>query len=283
MGIAISDDHLELSGVAEAFLANAGALAEARALLDAPEETLPAAWKEMADLGWLGLHLPEAHGGSGYGLAELALVVEAMGAVGRARALPPHGVGVGGDRSVRHRGPAGRAAPRAGRRLRARRGRARRPHPPRARRRPGRPVPAARRRRPRRSRRATRSASSMPVNTDATRRVGTVTTDGTRARRSGARRRARHRRRARPRPRRRRGHRRRAGVRHHGERVRQGARAVRPRHRDVPGGEAPAPPTCSSPPSSPPPPPGTPRAPSRARPSSSSRPPSPPRRPCPRS
>ena len=70
MGIAISDDHLELSNVAEAFLANTGALAEARSLLDAPEETLPAAWKEMADLGWLGLHLPEAHGGSGFGLAE---------------------------------------------------------------------------------------------------------------------------------------------------------------------------------------------------------------------
>src|SRR5829696_2708053 len=81
MGIAISDDHLELSSVAEAFLANTGALAEARSLLDAPEETLPAAWKEMADLGWLGLHLPEAHGGSGFGLAELVLVVEAMGAV----------------------------------------------------------------------------------------------------------------------------------------------------------------------------------------------------------
>jgi len=43
MGIAISDDHLELSSVAEAFLANTGALAEARSLLDAPEETLPAA------------------------------------------------------------------------------------------------------------------------------------------------------------------------------------------------------------------------------------------------
>jgi alkylation response protein AidB-like acyl-CoA dehydrogenase len=81
MGIAISDDHLELSGVAGAFLADAGALAEARALLDAPDEGLPAFWKEMADLGWLGLHLPEAHGGSGFGLAELVLVVEALGAV----------------------------------------------------------------------------------------------------------------------------------------------------------------------------------------------------------
>jgi alkylation response protein AidB-like acyl-CoA dehydrogenase len=81
MGIAISDDHLELSSVAEAFLARTGALAESRALLDAPDETLPPAWKEMADLGWMGLHLPEAHGGSGFGLAELAVVIEAMGAV----------------------------------------------------------------------------------------------------------------------------------------------------------------------------------------------------------
>ena len=41
MGIAISDDHLELAGVAEAFLERTGARAEARSLLDAPEESLP--------------------------------------------------------------------------------------------------------------------------------------------------------------------------------------------------------------------------------------------------
>jgi alkylation response protein AidB-like acyl-CoA dehydrogenase len=80
MGIAISEDHLELAGVADAFLARTGARTEARALLDAPEEPLPSSWKEMADLGWLGLHLPEAHGGSGFGLAELVIVVEALGA-----------------------------------------------------------------------------------------------------------------------------------------------------------------------------------------------------------
>src|SRR5215831_321391 len=80
MGIAISEDHLELAGVAGAFLERTGARAEARALLDAPEESLPASWKEMADLGWMGLHLPEAHGGSGFGLAELVIVVEALGA-----------------------------------------------------------------------------------------------------------------------------------------------------------------------------------------------------------
>src|SRR6478736_1395471 len=81
MGIAISDDHLELASVVESFLERTNARAEARALLDAADETLPAPWKEMADLGWLGLHLPEAHGGSGFGLAELVVVLEALGSV----------------------------------------------------------------------------------------------------------------------------------------------------------------------------------------------------------
>jgi alkylation response protein AidB-like acyl-CoA dehydrogenase len=80
MAIAISDDHLELAGVATGFLERTGARAEARALLDAPEEALPAFWKELAELGWLGLHLPEEHGGSGFGLPELAVVLEALGA-----------------------------------------------------------------------------------------------------------------------------------------------------------------------------------------------------------
>ena len=80
MAIAISEDHLELAGVAAAFLERTAARAEARALLDAPDESLPASWKEMADLGWLGLHLPETHGGSGFGFAELVVVLEALGA-----------------------------------------------------------------------------------------------------------------------------------------------------------------------------------------------------------
>ena len=42
-------------------------------------EALPAFWAELADLGWLGLHMPEEHGGSGYGLEELVVVVEELG------------------------------------------------------------------------------------------------------------------------------------------------------------------------------------------------------------
>jgi 3-oxochol-4-en-24-oyl-CoA dehydrogenase len=41
-------------------------------------ETRPAFWAGLADQGLLGLHIPEEHGGSGYGLLEAAVVIEAL-------------------------------------------------------------------------------------------------------------------------------------------------------------------------------------------------------------
>jgi alkylation response protein AidB-like acyl-CoA dehydrogenase len=79
MPIALTDDHRELARVARSFLTDRGALAVARALLDADEEPLPHYWDELVSMGWLGLHLPEEFGGSGYGLAELMVVLEAVG------------------------------------------------------------------------------------------------------------------------------------------------------------------------------------------------------------
>ena len=274
MGIAISDDHLELSGVAEAFLANAGALAEARTLLDAPDETVPAAWKEMAELGWLGLHLPEAHGGSGCGLAGAGGGGGGAGRGGRARAVPAHGAGVGDDR----RGgtsAAGRVAAGSRRRVGERRGRARRrARTPRARRRPrGRRAAARRRRRGGRDAAARWACGCR--HTDATRRVATVTSTATPRGRPGAHRRRAPRRSARPHPGRRRG-RRAAGRR--ASRWPSGtsrsasssaARSARSRPSSTTA------PTCWSTPSWPPRPRGTPRAPRRARPQPSWRRPSP--------
>ena len=54
-------------------------LTDARAVLDADDEGLPAWWGELGDLGWLGLHVAESDGGSGYGLLELAVVLEELG------------------------------------------------------------------------------------------------------------------------------------------------------------------------------------------------------------
>ena len=79
MGIALTDDHRELAEVARAFLTSQKARWAARSLLDTPDEARPGFWQEMAELGWLGLHVDEEHGGSGYGLPELVVVIEELG------------------------------------------------------------------------------------------------------------------------------------------------------------------------------------------------------------
>ena len=79
MSIAITEDHRLLAATAAGLLAKHDALGSARALLDGADETLPAFWDDLAALGWLGLHVPEEHGGSGFGIEELAIVVEQLG------------------------------------------------------------------------------------------------------------------------------------------------------------------------------------------------------------
>lgn len=79
MGIALTDDHRELAEVARSFLAAQQARPAARALLDSDEEVRPPFWSELAGLGWLGLHIDEQYGGSGFGLPELVVVVEQLG------------------------------------------------------------------------------------------------------------------------------------------------------------------------------------------------------------
>ncbi len=79
MGIALTDDHRELGAVVRDFLGSQGARGAARALLEAPAEELPPFWPQLAELGWLGLHIDEAYGGSGFGLPELVVVAEEFG------------------------------------------------------------------------------------------------------------------------------------------------------------------------------------------------------------
>ena len=79
MPIALTDDHRELGDVARSFLTAQKARWAARELLDADEETRPPFWRELAELGWLGLHVDERHGGSGFGLPELVVVIDELG------------------------------------------------------------------------------------------------------------------------------------------------------------------------------------------------------------
>ncbi|HEX4902739.1 MAG TPA: acyl-CoA dehydrogenase, partial [Acidimicrobiales bacterium] len=81
MSIAITDEHRSLTETVADFLTKKDARAANRAQLETPEEQLPSFWSEFAANGWLGLHVPEAHGGSGYGVEELAIVAEQLGRV----------------------------------------------------------------------------------------------------------------------------------------------------------------------------------------------------------
>jgi 3-oxochol-4-en-24-oyl-CoA dehydrogenase len=78
-GIAITDDHRALAQTVSEFLGARGARDAARHLLEADSERLPEFWAELGKLGWLGLHLPESRGGSGFGLPELVIVAEQFG------------------------------------------------------------------------------------------------------------------------------------------------------------------------------------------------------------
>jgi alkylation response protein AidB-like acyl-CoA dehydrogenase len=66
------------------FVTRATDIARVRRLRDTPAEYDRQLWTKMAELGWLGMLVPEAHGGLGLGLAEAAIVAQ-----GLARALVP--------------------------------------------------------------------------------------------------------------------------------------------------------------------------------------------------
>lgn len=82
MPLAITEEHQALADVVRSFTESQGLLALARKTIETPDGvTQPGpAWTEMAQLGWAGLHLPEEYGGSGFGLPELAVVTEGLGA-----------------------------------------------------------------------------------------------------------------------------------------------------------------------------------------------------------
>ena len=79
MSIAISDEHRALAQTVAGLLTKHQSRAAARGLLEAETDALPAFWAELSGLGLLGLHVPEEHGGSGFGLAETLVVAEQMG------------------------------------------------------------------------------------------------------------------------------------------------------------------------------------------------------------
>ncbi|BBX67196.1 acyl-CoA dehydrogenase [Mycolicibacterium psychrotolerans] len=77
--LAITEEHQALADAAAGQLNRLHALSQARAALDGGSRHPADIWSAATDLGWLGLAVAEEHGGSGFGLAELAVVVECLG------------------------------------------------------------------------------------------------------------------------------------------------------------------------------------------------------------
>jgi alkylation response protein AidB-like acyl-CoA dehydrogenase len=72
MNFTLSDEQAELQAAVRQF---------ARANLGAREPMADATWQQLVDLGWVGLLVPEEHGGGGAGLLEAMVVMEELGRV----------------------------------------------------------------------------------------------------------------------------------------------------------------------------------------------------------
>jgi alkylation response protein AidB-like acyl-CoA dehydrogenase len=80
MNFDLSHDQKMLVDTAASFAKKSSPVARARRLRADPRGFEPAVWKQMAELGWLGLCLPEEVGGFAGRFIDLALVIEQLGA-----------------------------------------------------------------------------------------------------------------------------------------------------------------------------------------------------------
>src|SRR2546428_232987 len=79
MDFSFSSDQQLLKNSARAFLDEHCRPAAVRLLWDDPRGESDTMWEDRAGLGWLGLSLPEAYGGSGLGMVESAILLEELG------------------------------------------------------------------------------------------------------------------------------------------------------------------------------------------------------------
>ncbi len=80
MNFAFTEEQDELRKTVRAFLDSKSPEAAVREQMETEQGYDEAVWKQMAEqMGLQGLHIPEEHGGSGYGYVELGIVLEEMG------------------------------------------------------------------------------------------------------------------------------------------------------------------------------------------------------------
>lgn len=80
MNFDLTSDQKMLVDTAQSFAKKSSPVSRARALREGPLGFDPALWRQMGELGWLGLCLPEEVGGFGGRFSDLALVIEQLAA-----------------------------------------------------------------------------------------------------------------------------------------------------------------------------------------------------------
>ncbi len=86
MDLTLTEDQELIAGTAREMLAAKRGSADARAVAASPAGYSTELWKEMVELGWMGLGFDESYGGVGLGFFEVCLVIEELG---RARTPAP--------------------------------------------------------------------------------------------------------------------------------------------------------------------------------------------------
>ena len=81
MALVLNEEQLMLKEAAAGFLAEKAPVAALRTLRDERNEQgySTELWREMAEMGWAGIAIPEAFGGLDYGYTGLGIVLEQMG------------------------------------------------------------------------------------------------------------------------------------------------------------------------------------------------------------
>jgi alkylation response protein AidB-like acyl-CoA dehydrogenase len=81
MDFGFSEEQEMLRKSARDFLTKEAPMTYVRKMMEDDRGFTDAQWKKMADLGWMGLVLPEQYGGSGLDFVDLVVVLEEMGRV----------------------------------------------------------------------------------------------------------------------------------------------------------------------------------------------------------
>lgn len=79
MEVNLSEDQVQMADQARRFFENLMPMEYVRSMLEDPRGYTDPVWNKMAEMGWMGMCLPEAYGGLGLGLLDLSVVLEEMG------------------------------------------------------------------------------------------------------------------------------------------------------------------------------------------------------------